>query len=166
MNPTWAIVIVNTIAVFAVPFFTYRYAHKNNLKILKEKWLSNVRDATSNLVGSCNKLYYANSTRYERANNKDPLLASEMKLLLRRSEDAQAEVTAASVKLRLLFKEGSTVFNPIKDKISEIISSLDNPIHDEGLIRIDSAKWYRTQDEFLKSINILLQTEWESISSN
>lgn len=32
LNPTWLILAVNVIAAFLVPFLTYKYSHKNNIK--------------------------------------------------------------------------------------------------------------------------------------
>ena len=55
INPLWFILIINLLSLLLILYFT----HKNNIKLLNEKWLSNVRDALANLVGSCEALFLA-----------------------------------------------------------------------------------------------------------
>ena len=135
------------------------------MKVLKEKWLSNLRDTSSSLVGACDKLYYANDARYQGTANRVGVLDTERKALQRRSEEAQAEVTAECAKLRLLFKDGSKSYSRINGEVTTLVSSVDKPKNSGGSFYMDTSLWQSAQSSFLAVVNDVIQTEWQKLSN-
>ena len=150
MNPLWAILVVNLIALFAVPFLTYRYAHKNNLKILKEKWISELRSASTDFIEACERLYYANDVLYGSTSGANVIPDDIRKMLQQRREEAQALVTSADAKIRLLFKEDDKSYIDMKSSIDNLIESVDKPSKSGELLHIDVSK----KTKLRKSISI------------
>src|SRR5687768_6655044 len=94
-NPVWLILAVNVVAAFLVPFLTYKYAHKNNLKTLRERWIAEFRASTAGYVEACSALYYANDSRYQKLSVSNVPSEADRSAHIKRSEEGQSKVTAA-----------------------------------------------------------------------
>jgi hypothetical protein len=165
MNPLWGILVVNIVALFVVPFLAYRYAHKNNLKMLKEKWITEVRNASAALVEACSRLYSANDSLYQSTSGPTILPDAERKSLQNRRDDAYAEVTGAHAKMRLLFKDGDGDFRGLESTISGLISKVDEPVTTGNLRHMDPNARLQAQGEYLKKVNNLLHRHWNEITT-
>lgn len=152
MNPLWGILVVNIVALFGVPFLTYRYAHKNNLKILKEKWITEVRNASAELVDACFRLYYANDSLYQSTSGLTVLPDAERRPLQKRRDDAYAEVAGAHAKMKLLFKDGDEDFKGVEPAILGLISKVDEPVTKGNLLYMDSSGRDQAQNEYLNRL--------------
>ncbi len=164
MNPLWAILVVNVIALFGMPFLTHRYAHKNNLKILKEKWICELRNAITELIEACAKLYHVNATFYSSIIGGNILPDDLLKILQKHRDDAYAHVTSSNAKIQLLFKDGDKSYEELEDSIKNLISSADRPTGEENMQYMDSEKRDSAQREFLVKANRLLHQCWNDIT--
>ena len=164
INPLWLILVVNALALFLVPFLTYQYAHRNNLRVLKEKWLSEFRAASASYVGACSKLYYANDTRYQKCSHPNTPSDAERTEYIKRCEEAQAEVTSARARIRLLFKEDDSDFSQLEPLIEKLKSSVDTPAQNGAQYHMKPKPWNDAQGEFLKAANKHLESQWSQIT--
>jgi len=165
INPVWLILFVNVVAAFLVPFLTYRYAHKNNLKILREKWISEFRSSTAAYLEACLNFYYANDVRCRKFVFGNELSESERAGHERRCEEGQSRVTAASSKIRLLFKKGDADFIRLEPLLEAFRKSIDELTQAESLCYMDPKPRNDAQDAFLKECNSILSVEWSKIAS-
>ena len=109
VNPVWLVAFVNFIALLLAPYLTYKYVHKNNLKLLREKWIAQVREATVRLLRASEGVYRANLELYNRLQPAAPAMPpGERQNLDERLAVAQGDFYAARCELRLLFKNGDT----------------------------------------------------------
>ena len=164
INPMWFILAVNVIAAFLVPFLTYRYTHKNNVKTLREKWMSELRSAVSAYIESTTNLYYANDTRYQKLTSMSHTVDSERGQYIKRSEEAQAKVTAAWTRIRLMFKDGDADFVRLEPLLEALRKSVDEPKKTDFGIVMDHKSWVSAQDLFLKESNSILASVWTKIT--
>lgn len=164
INPMWLILAVNVIAAFLVPFLTYRYAHKNNIKILREKWISDFRGSSSTYVEACSNLYYANDTRYQKLSAPNTLSDAERTGYIKRCEEAQSKVTAARAKIRLLFKNGDSDFIRLEPLLEKLKESVDQPKKNGSQLHMEPSIWNSSQDALLTECNIILAAEWSKIT--
>ncbi len=164
MEPLWAILIVNLVALFIVPFFTYWYNHKNNLKILKEKWICELRDTAIEYFNASENLYYANDNFYRRTSTPVTVMPDVQDELQRRREEAQGLVTATSAKIKLLFKKNDSSYVELSKKIDDVLRFVDNPTTEGNLKYIDIDKKNIAQNDYLEQVNQLLHRCWDEIS--
>jgi hypothetical protein len=164
MNPLWAILAVNLLALFVVPFLTYHFAHKNNLKILKEKWISELRNAATELIEACEKLYSANDSLCSSTSGGNILPDNLRKDLDKRIAEAQAHVTSAKAKIKLLFKDGDDAYQELENSIQNVISSVNEPSTMGDILYIETKKKNIAQEEYLVKVNTLLGRYWDEIS--
>lgn len=164
INPTWLILVVNVIAVLLVPFITYRYAHRNNLKTLRERWVSEFRTSTSSYVQACSDLYYANDMRYQKLSLPNTPADSERTSYIKRCDEAQSKVSAAWAKIRLLFKEGDKDFMRLEPLVKTLKDSVDKPAKIGDAFHMEPKLWNDSQDAFLKESNAILTAEWTKIA--
>lgn len=163
INPMWLILAVNIIAVILVPFLTYKYAHKNNIKTLREKWISEFRGATSAYVEACSSLYYANDSRYQKLSYPNTPSDADRTQYIRRCEEAQSKVEAAWAKIRLLFKHGDADFARLEPLLANFRKGVDQPANDSAQFHMEPKPWREAQDAFLKESNAVLGAEWAKI---
>lgn len=162
-NPLWLILIVNFAALFAVPFFTYVYSHINNLKVLKEKWLSHIRDVGIDLLEISERMYKLNDRQYSmiRAQQDSEPLLSETKQSL---QEAQSQFTAKWNKMRLLFKEGDPEYDTLDKFIDDMKKASDEPVSLEtNEPRMDRDKKIEADEEYLRALNDLLYRKWQDV---
>lgn len=164
LNPMWFVLAVNVIAAFLIPFLTYRYAHKNNLKTLAEKWISEFRTASASYVAACDELYYANDNRYQKLSPPNSPIEADRVAYIKRCEEAQSKVTGARAKIRLLFKEGDAAFNKIQPSMEELMKSSDEPVTSTSPWHMDTSRRNKAQHNFLEVCNVVLTEEWGKIS--
>ncbi len=147
-----------------MPFLTYRYAHKNNLKILKEKWISELRNAATEFVEACEKLYSAHDSLCRNTSGGNTLPNDIHKDLLKRIDEAQAHVISADAKIKLLFKDGDDVYQELENSIHNVISSVNASSKMGDMLYIDVQKKNEAQKEYLAKVNALLGRYWDEIS--
>ncbi len=164
MDPLWLILVVNVIALFAVPFLTYHFAHKNNLNILKERWICELRNAATELVEACEKLYSANDTLYSSISGSKIITEELRKELQKYRDEAQTHVTGANTKLRLLFKDGDESYLEMEKSIKNFLSSVDEFTKTGDMIHMKIERKNTAQQEYLLKINILLHQRWNEIT--
>lgn len=164
INPMWFILAVNVIAAFLVPFLTYRYAHKNNVKTLREKWLSELRAAVAAYIEATSNLFYANDIRYQKLSSTTQMSDMERSQYIRRSEEAQAKVSSAWTRIRLLFKDGDSEFQRLEPLLEDLRKSVDEPSRTVAGIGMDPGTWTSAQDAFLKESNLVLTSVWATIT--
>jgi hypothetical protein len=164
LNPMWFILGVNVIAAFLVPFLTYRYAHKNNLRTLQEKWISEFRGATSSYVEACSNLYYANDTRYQKLSSPNTPTDADRTALIKRCEEAQSKITAASAKIRLLFKNNDNDFKRLEPLLENLRQSVDKPVKSGDQFHMKPKPQDEAQEAYLKECHAILTTGWDKIT--
>lgn len=160
MNP-YIYVAVTVVSVFA----TYYLTHMNNFKVLREKWIKELRDASCDIIEAYERLYYARDWQWELAASVNATDEAKNRAI-RNSEDAQAHALAAWTKLRLLFKEGDKDYEAVKPKLDVLHNSADSAEMIEGRLRMNPATRKKAQDEYIKEINVLLHRHWNEISKS
>ena len=162
MNP-YIYVSVTILSVFS----TYYLTHMNNFKVLREKWISELRNASCDLIEAYEKLYYANSTRYEKTTPNITISNEERIMLIKACEDAQAHVTAATTKLQFLFKKDDVEYKAILDAIKPLHSSSDKPENiGNATFRMNSKNRIKPQSDYIETVNIILYKHWNEISKS
>lgn len=164
INPIWLILAVNVIAAFLVPFLTYRYAHKNNLKMLQEKWISELRGATSYYVEACSNLYYANDVRYQKLSHTNTPTDADRTVYIKRCEEAQSKVTAALANIRLLFKNNDKHYKKLGPLLENLNKTVNTPAKNGAQFHMELKPWNDALDAYLIECNTILSDEWAKIT--
>lgn len=164
MNPLWAILAVNILALFLVPYLTYRYSHENNLKVLKEKWISSLREAAASVIEVSDNLYQANDVLYQSTGSGNVLDEELRKALQKRKHEAQASFAGVEARVRLLFKNGDVDFEGLKSLMDGLAKAVDKPTKVGDILHIDTERKNEAQTEFLNGVNDILHRHWNEIS--
>ncbi|WP_026600336.1 hypothetical protein [Methylomonas sp. 11b] len=160
MNPL-AYLTISITAVFA----TYFLSHRNNLKVLGEKRVTEIRNASCDLIEACQKLYYANDTRYNQL-HIPPVgtVTNEVRLeILKQCEHYQAHVVSSASKLRLLFKSDDKDYNNLELLIVKLIEGCDLKDFNNGM-NIQNRN--SAENELLDFLRDLLDRYWNEISES
>lgn len=166
MSPLWLLVVINIVALFVAPCLTYRYAHRNNLKLLKEGWVARVREAAVRLLRASEDLFHTNSDIYANSSVQSAVAQEQRKELDRRRTVAQCDFYAARCQMRLLFKKGHEKWPALEEAIKALQTGVDDPVaygngehlHMESRPRLDA------QNRFVEHINDLLHEYWNEVT--
>lgn len=148
-------------------FATYYFTHMNNLKVLREKWINEFRNTSCDLIEAYEKLYYANSSRYERLGNSQINVSDTERLqIIKSCEDAQAHATAALTKLQLLFKNGDSEYERLSEKIKNLHDCSDKPEKIGNELRMNPSTRREPQEKYLFLVNEIINKNWNDISKS
>ena len=170
INPLWFILLVNVFALFAVPYLSFIYSHVSNLKTLKEKWITNVRDAAISILEASEKLFRENEQLYTLINNKpsgnDQIALNEERMEVARREirNIQSEFFAHRSKLRLLFQEDDQDFSKIDKLVEKLKEAADKPGKGEdGVLNVLRKRKNPADENYVTEFNKYLHAQWDTV---
>jgi len=164
-------IVYLSVTVISV-FSTYYLTHRNNFKVLREKWITEVRNASCELMAGCEKLFDKNTNRYITENSRSRgqnISDSENQLYLNSLNscaDAKAQVNIPYYKTKLLFKNGDTTFNELDKKIKKLIESSETPKQHGNSSIMDRKTYELAQQDYNNTVNALLNKHWNEITKS
>lgn len=170
INPLWFILAVNVFALFAVPYLSFIYSHVSNLKTLKEKWITNVRETAISILEASEKLFRENEQLYTLVSNnpteadKIALNEERMEVARRAIRSIQSEFYAHRSKLRLLFQEGDKEFSRIDELVEALKHGADKPSRgDDDVLNVSRRMKNPSDEAYVTAINEFLHAEWDKV---
>lgn len=88
-NPAW----ITLAASLYVPYLVARLAHKNNLRLMQERWLGSFRSEISELVANCEKRYHLAASLASESGAENQLRGIDI------------DIMRCKVRIRMLFLE-------------------------------------------------------------
>jgi hypothetical protein len=161
MNPLWFIVAINILALFLAPYLTYRYSHTNNLKVIREKWISELRDIAEKAVLISEQMYRSSDDLYAAIANKD--LAAQNAARLERNH-YYSKYSALKSKCFLLFGTNDNRLATIDNSLNSLQVAAENySTNASGTVTMNRQGKNSGNIAFTQSVNEIIQPEWEAL---
>ena len=160
-NPIWFVVLINALALIAVPYLTYRYSHIINLKSMKEKWIAELRDLSTRTVEVSEQIFRASEQMYDAQQKNDS--AEEERARLERS-NLYSKFTSLRARVKLLFKEEDSYRETILGLLNDLQNAAEKTTKSNGKITgVNRTGKDEANELFAQKINEILRTQWQEI---
>lgn len=161
MNPLWFLVAINILALFLAPYLTYRYAHTNNLKVIREKWTSELRSVAEKAVLISEQIYRSSDDLYAAIANKD--LAAQNAARLERNH-YYSKYSALRSRCSLLFGASDSRLATIENSLNSLqVAAEDHSTNASGIVTMNRQGKDSENIAFTKYVNEIIQPEWEEL---
>lgn len=152
-EPLWYILFVNIL----VPYFAYLFAHKNNMRLMKERWLASFREEVSFLISCVEEQSELSFKVYKEKDHISPDL-EEARVKLKN------KMSAAKIKIELLYQqENISDLNDFIYEIGELFEAANVTLNDDNEVLYVHAHYPMAQRKFMLFINGLAKKYSEQI---
>ncbi|MFT7389414.1 MAG: hypothetical protein ACI8VC_002681 [Candidatus Endobugula sp.] len=152
-EPLWYILIANIL----IPYLTYLFAHKNNVRLMKERWLSSFREEVSFLV-SCVEENSELSFKIYKDRENISLKLEEEKVKLRN------KMLASKIKIELLYQqENISDLKKFISEVSVIFEAANVSLNDQNEVIYVHVNYPAAQEKFLIFVRDLTKKYYSKI---